>query len=222
MKHLLIGIILCFNPLFSSSQSNPEDKLGSWFTYSGIHRVTEKISINTCAQIWLYEVDSNFNFMLLNTGISYHISPKFTTSISYGYADIDGGLETNAQHTFENRIYEQIAYKHNILKLPIDHRIRIEHRFLNTPNENKTKHRLRYRLGTKIKLNNNLFIRLNNEFLATFQNDIGTENRLYGALGIHIFKSSNVQLGYLNRKINGLNLHRLQVGVSIKTDLRRK
>ncbi len=125
-------------------------------------------------------------------------------------------------HTYENRIFEQIVYKHKISNLPIDHRFRVEQRFLHKLEFKETLHRLRYRIGTKIKLNNGLFIRLNNEFLATIQKDALTENRLYAALGINISKSCNLQLGYLNRKIKGLNLHRLQAGVFIKTDHRKK
>lgn len=217
------ALIICLSISFSFAQTTAEDKLGSWSTYAGTHKISDKISINTCTQLWQYEVGSNFNFILLNAGVSYSVSPKLTTTLAYGYADIDSGFNTNGNHTFENRIFEQIAYKHKIKNLPIDHRFRIEQRFLNRPTENKTDHRLRYRLGTKIKLNNTFFIRLNNEFLTTVKKDILTENRLYGALGFYLFdKSANIQLGYLNRKIKGLNFHRLQIGVYIKTDHRKK
>ena len=141
--------------------------------------------------------------------------------------DIDSGFEKSGPHTYENRIYEQIGYKHNFVKLPIDHRFRIEQRFLNKPKptDNGYHNRLRYRLGTKININNSLFIRLHDEFIATIQTkstDGFTENRLYGALGINVFKSANIQVGYLNRNINGKNLHRLQLGFFYKADLRKK
>lgn len=218
MKYYLILIIFLFHLGMALGQNNPEDKTGSWFSYSGTHQISEKISINSYVQTWLYEVGHNFDFLLLTTGINYHVSNALTTTISYGYADIDSGFKTNTAHTFENRLYEQIGYKHKIFELPVDHRFRAEQRFLNRPTGNQTQHRLRYRIGTKIKLNNRFFIRLNNEFLATIQKNIVTENRLYSALGFNISKSSNLQLGYLNRKINGLNLHRLQACYAIKTN----
>jgi hypothetical protein len=213
-----IALIISLSITISCAQSSPENKTGTWLTYSGNHRISEKISINTYAQIWQYEVGENFNFLLLNTGINYHISSKFTATISYGFTDIDSGYNTNTAHTFENRLYEQITFKHKIKTLPIDHRFRTEQRFFNKPESNKTSHRLRYRIGTKIKLNKNLFIRLNNEILSTIENDINTENRFYSALGINISKSSNIQIGYLNQKKNKLNLHRLQIGIFIKTN----
>ncbi len=218
MKHLLIITILCFNTLLSFCQSNPEKKLGSWFTYSGTHKVSEKLSFHMCSQLWLYEVGDNFNLIFLSTGVNYHISPKLITNVSYAYLDIDSGFNTNTKHTFEDRLYEQITYKHKISKLPIDHRFRLEQRFLKTPVTNKTYHRLRYRLGTSIKLNKHFFIRISNEFFTTLNKELTTENRFYSALGFNISKSNNLQVGYSNRKINGLNLNRIEIGYYIKTN----
>lgn len=223
MKYFLptcIIISLSFSLTFA--QTNVEDKLGSWSTFAGNHKISDKLSIGTCAQLWLYEVEENFNFILLSTGLNYHITPKLTTTLAYGYADIDSGFNKDGSHTYENRIFEQITYKHKISNLPVDHRLRAEQRFLDKPTESKMYNRLRYRLGTKITLNKTLFIRLHNEFLTTLKKDLLNENRLYGALGIYLFdKSTNVQLGYLNRRIKDLNLHRLQIGVFIKTNHRK-
>jgi len=222
MKYFLITLVIIISISNCYSQSNQEDKTGSWFTYAGTHRVSDKFSISTLSQVWMYEVAENFNFILLYGALNYQVSPKFTTTLGYGYGDIDGGFNTDKPHTYEDRIFEQITFKHKLSNLPIDHRFRVEQRFLSKLEDNETLHRLRYRLGTKIKLNKNLFIRLHNEFLATIDDDVLTENRLYSALGINISKSCNLQLGYLNRKIKGLNLHRLQVGIFIKTDHRKK
>lgn len=222
MKHLLTSFLLFITISFSYSQTTAEDELGAWYTISGSHRISDDFSISTLAQLWLFEEVENFNFVLFTGGLNYHISPKLTTTIALSYADIDGGFSTNKPHTYENRLAQQIVFKHKIAKLPIDHRFRAEQRFFSKLNTKSTKHRLRYRIGAKIILNKHLFIRLNDEFLATLQNDIVTENRLYSALGINIAKSSNLQLGYLNRKIKGQNFHRLQVGLFFKTDLRKK
>ena len=225
MKRFIALLLLLISLNVTFAQSPIEEQLGSWFTYVGNYRVSDKLSISNCVQSWHYAIADNFNFLLTNVAINYHISPKLTTSFSYGFMDIDNGLEISGPHTYENRLYEQIAYKHNFANLPIDHRFRIEQRFLNKATDNVFHNRLRYRLGTKLKINKSLFIRLNNEFIATIQtktNDGFTENRLYSALGINLFKSANVEIGYLNRKIKGLNLHRLQLGFFYKVDLRKK
>lgn len=222
MKYLLTTFVIIISISNCHSQSNQEDKLGSWITYAGTHRVSDKFSVSTLSQVWTFEVAENFNFILLYGALNYQVSPKLTTTIGYGYGDIDGGFYTDKPHNYENRVFEQLTFKHKISNLPIDHRFRVEQRFFHKHEFKSTSHRLRYRLGTKINLNKSLFIRLNNEFLATIQDDVLTENRLYSALGINISKSCNLQLGYLNRKIKGLNLHRLQAGIFIKTDHRKK
>jgi hypothetical protein len=131
------------------------------------------------------------------------------------------------EHTYENRLFEQIGYKHKFAKLPFDHRFRLEQRFLDRPEpgDNVMHNRLRYRIGTKVTLNKTFFIRLNNEYIWTVQtkkNNGFDENRVYGALGINVFKSANLQIGYLNRKIKGMNLHRLQLSLFYKADFRNK
>ncbi|TXE11873.1 DUF2490 domain-containing protein [Seonamhaeicola algicola] len=220
----IIFVFICCNVL---AQSPIEDKMGSWFTYGASYRISDKISISNVVQSWHYEVADNFNFLFTSLTLNYHVSPKITTSVAYGWMDIDSGFNKQGPHTFENRTYEQLGYKHKIGKLPFDHRLRLEQRFLNkpAPKDNVFHNRMRYRLGSKIKLNNTFFIRLNNEFIWTIQtekNDAFTENRAYGALGINVFKSANIQVGYLNRKIKGLDLHRLQLGFFYKLDLRKK
>ena len=223
MKKTLTTLIFILAIHTSYAQLNPQDKLGTWFDIGGNHRISEKISINTYTQIWLYEVNDNFNFLLLKTGLSYHVNPKLTATLSYGYSDYDGDINVSAPHTFENRISEQITYKHKISKIPLDHRFRIEHRFRRKLNSNTKIARLRYRLGTKLKLNKTLFIRLNNEVILTPKISNSPENRFYTGLGVNISTSKNIQIGYLNRNTSkGANLHRLQIAFFFKTDLRKK
>lgn len=224
MKNYIAFFLLLFNLNGAFAQSPIEEQLGSWFTYFGNYRIADKISISNSVQSWHYEIADNFSFLFTNIALNYHISPKVTTTFSYGFMDIDSGFERSDTHTYENRLFEQIGYKHKFAKLPIDQRFRIEQRFLNKTTDNVFNNRIRYRLGTKFKINKSLFICLNNEFIATIQtktSDGFTENRLYSALGINVFKSANIQVGYLNRKIKGLNLHRLQLGFFYKTDLRK-
>lgn len=221
----LLAFVLSLNSTFS--QTPIEDQMGSWFTYGGTYRVSDKFSVSNCVQSWHYEVAENFNFLFTNVAVNYHINPKLTTSFSYGFMDIDSGFNNIGEHTYENRLYEQIGYKHKLGKLPFDNRFRLEQRFLDKPEpkEDVMHNRLRYRVGTKIVLNKTFFLRLNNEYIWTVQtknNNGFDENRAYGALGINILKSANVQIGYLNRKIKGLNLHRLQLSLFYKADFRSK
>jgi hypothetical protein len=210
--YLIIFFTLIFN--FSYAQLNPESKLGSWYIYCGKHQVSDKLSFNSGLQLWFYNTTSNYNLFLGLLGANYHISPKTYITLNYCYLDIES---TKNIETKENRLCEQIGYKQQLFKIPIDHRLCIEQRFQNVLNSNYLNHRLRYRLGTKLDLNKTLFIRVSDEIFANFKNEVFNQNRFYSAFGIKLTKSNNIQFGYLNQRLNGVNLHRLQVGIYIKT-----
>lgn len=206
----------------SFSQSSPEDKIGAWYMFDGTHTVSEKISFKTGIQLRSYEILDNINMVLYYTGVNYKLNSKTTVTFTYCYLDIDKSYAVSrTTHLFENRLYEQICYNHNLGSLPIYHRFRLENRFLNYVDKNIVKNRFRYCLGTKIRLNDCFFVNCSNEIFANLKGDVFTENRLYTAIGINLSKSNNIQLGYLNQKINGENLHRLQIGIFIKTDHRK-
>ncbi|WP_242086408.1 DUF2490 domain-containing protein [Aestuariivivens sediminis] len=223
MKNLVfvLGFVLTF--CISHAQLNPEDKLGISYEFGITHKISENFSISTYSLLWLYEVNDNFNFILLNAGLNYQITPHASGSISYGYSDYDGTIDISSPHTLENRISEHIVYKHHLIKVPLEHRFKVEHRFLRTPTSKQTVTRFRYRIATQFKLSHALFIYLKNEWLLSPNLSNTPENRFNGGLGIHWNKSSTVLLGYFNRNtMNRMNLHRLQVGLFIKTDWRKK
>ncbi|MFH4966324.1 DUF2490 domain-containing protein [Gaetbulibacter sp. M235] len=140
-------------------------------------------------------------------------------TLNYSHLDVDRSIEaTGETHLFENRLYEQICYKHNIDYLTITNRLRLENRFLNDLDKNTTLNRIRYQLGASVNLNKSLFVLINDEVFANLESKVFTENRFYTALGIHISKFNNIELGYLNQKINGAFINRLQVVINIKTN----
>ena len=74
MKNTVI-IFLTFLLVHNTmAQETGEDKLGAWYMYSGTHRVSDKLSINSGAQIREYETITNLNTLLLLTGLSYNIN----------------------------------------------------------------------------------------------------------------------------------------------------
>ncbi len=220
-----ITLLLCLLFVFCSGygQLTPEDKLGIWYDIGGNHKISEKSSIDTYTQFWLYEFNDNFNFFLFKLGYHYHFSSKLTASLFLGYSDFDGHFDTSSSHTYENRITEQLTFKHKLHNIPLDHRLRVEHRFFRKPNSKPKVARLRYRIGSKFNINPILFVRIHDELLLTPKSSNTAENRFYTGLGINLTKSSNLQIGYMNRNTsNKKNLHRIQVGMFFKTDLRKK
>lgn len=222
MKTFLLALILLYG-MFVYAQTSPESKFGAWYMYDGTHKIAEKFSLKSGVQLRTYEVFDNINLLLLYGGGNYHLNKKTTFTLVYCYLDIDRSFAvTELPHAYENRFYEQVNYNHSIFNLPISHRLRLEHRILNFRHETDFQNRIRYRLGTKINLSKICFVNLNNEFFINLNGDTFNENRLCANLSFNVTETNTIQFGYLNHKINGLNLHRLQVGIYIKTDHTRK
>ncbi|MEP0132006.1 MAG: DUF2490 domain-containing protein [Eudoraea sp.] len=220
----LVAIVIFFIVAITQAQETGEDKLGAWYMYFGMNKVSERFSIHSEAQFRYYETTSNFNQLLLRIGLNYHISPEAIATIGYGYIDTDTSFEDipNQNKLLENRIFEQFILKNKVWELLFEHRFRFEQRFLNSGNSSDTQHRARYRLQITLPLTNTFFLNFYDEIFLNLQDEIFGQNRLYAALGLNIVENLSLQLGYLKNHFSTTNFDRLQVGVFYNPDLRRK
>ncbi|NCP90224.1 MAG: DUF2490 domain-containing protein [Flavobacteriales bacterium] len=115
-----------------------------------------------------------------------------------------------------NKLVTTINYQ--LSNLTVYKKLRLEKRFLNDLDENITLNRIRYQFGNSIALNKFLFIVLSDEIFANLQDKVLAENCLYAGVGIQILEANNIQFGYVNQKINGIDVNRLQVALYIKTN----
>ncbi|MBT8261180.1 MAG: DUF2490 domain-containing protein [Bacteroidia bacterium] len=222
---IVFTIVLGFQNYTASAQETGEDDFGFWAMYFGTNRVSEKLSIHTEAQFRFYEVASNFNQMLLRTGLNYHISDKAMATIGYGYIETDPTFPEpdGEQNISENRIYQQFVLRNNVGKIKFSHRYRIEQRFISNPvTGNDTQHRARYFLRVTYPINDTWFLTAYDEVFINLQEPIFGQNRLYGAIGYVANKNVSVQVGYLKNHFTGSNFDRLQIGIFWNTDLRKK
>lgn len=224
MKNIIIISIIFLLIQYTKAQGTGEDKLGTWYMYSGTHRISDKLSINSGAQIREYETITNLNTLLLLTGLNYNINSNIVTTMGYGYLNFDNSYEDlpEENNIDEHRIFEQISLKNRVWKLRLEHRYRLEQRFLDYTERKDTQHRTRYRLKVTLPLNNTFFINIYDEIFLNLQNDIFSQNRLYTALGMKINKNSKVQLGYLKNNFSKTSFDRLQLGLSINTGFKKK
>ncbi len=212
-------------------QQNGEDETGIWYMYFGTNKIAQRWSIHTEAQFRYYETSSNFNQLLLRTGVNYHIDSNAIATLGYGYIDTDPsfeGFESLVNNISEHRIFQQFILKNKVWEFLFEHRYRLEQRFITVENENspffdsRTEHRARYRIQATLPLTNTLFLNFYDELFINLQDNLFGQNRLYGALGIHITKNSSIQLGYLRNQFSNAVFDRLQIGVFFNPDLRKK
>lgn len=207
-----------------NAQERGEDKFGSWFMFFSTNRISEKMSIHAEAQYRTYEFGSNFNQLLLRTGLNYNISDNAMVTVGYGNITTDGTFIEPAEeeNVNENRIYQQFVLRNTVGKLKFSHRYRLEQRFINRPQgSNTTEHRARYFLRLTYPLNDTWFLTAYDEVFINLQNDFFGQNRLYGALGYNVNQNVSLQMGYLKNDFAVDTFDRFQVAMFIKTDLRK-
>ncbi len=218
---LVCTILFFLLPVPSGAQATGESQLGSWWMYFGTNKVSERFSIHTEAQFRYYEMADNFNQLLLRTGLNLHINPTAIATFGYGYIGTDGTFEEapGDLDSREHRIFEQFILKNVLGKLGIEHRYRLEQRFLQTGLVSDTEHRARYRLQLTVPLGNTLFLNFYDEVFLNLQKEVFGQNRAYAALGVRFSSNSSVQLGYLKNHFPRAHFDRLQLGFFFNPDL---
>ncbi|WP_422348364.1 DUF2490 domain-containing protein [Flagellimonas sp.] len=205
-----------------SAQQAGEDEWGAWYMYFGTNKIAERFSIHTEAQFRFYETASNFNQMLLRTGLNYHIDKNAIATLGYGYITTDGTFEEfpNETNSKEHRIFQQFILKNKVWEFLFEHRYRLEQRFLDFGGRTDTQHRGRYRIQMTLPLTDTFFLNFYDELFINLQDDLFGQNRLYGALGIHVTSNSSVQVGYLRNQFANAVFDRVQIGIFYNPDLR--
>lgn len=195
---------------------------GNWFLYFGNQKINNRWN-------WHNEVQyRNFNFagdleqLLLRTGIGYNLTEN-NNNLLLGYAYIhsepyvagtDDKLETD-----EHRIFQQFISKQQFGRINIQHRYRVEERFL----RDDFKLRLRYFLSLNVPINkktmdkNAIYASAYNEiFINTEQNQFD-RNRLYGGIGYCFNKNFKVEAGIMSQML--VNNSRAQFQIMIFNSL---
>jgi len=210
----------------TTSLLSQEDKTGNWLMYFGTNQILDNWSIHTEIQYRNHELTPNtVEQLLLRTGINYHLSSASSVTLGYGFIpSYDYESEKSKPEKTEHRIFQQLIMTNKIGRIKFEHRYRVEQRWVNDDYRN----RLRYRLMTFIPINKpviekgTFFVGIYDEVFMNTKSTFFDRNRLYFSLGYQVKKSLQVQLGYLNQRLNSFGKHHLQLGVIFNTDLRGK
>lgn len=207
---------LCLSLLMTGFVSAQKSNMGNWFIYFGNQQISKK-------WFWWNEVQyRNYNFagdlqqLMVRTGISYNLTEN-NNNILLGYGfihsqaykpNVDDKTSTN-----EHRIYQQFITRQNFGRVFIQHRYRIEERFLPT----NFQMRFRYFLAFNIPLNNKtmaantVYLSAYNEIFINAKSPLYDRNRLYGALGYVINKNFKVEAGFMAQTLEKTNRNQFQI-----------
>ncbi|MFD2873792.1 DUF2490 domain-containing protein [Mucilaginibacter ximonensis] len=165
----------------------PGDSLNRWGGYIELQGRGDKV-LN---QFFYYETKG---------GISYDITKDFVALIGTGRYSTGDNLEHLTKGT-EFRLWEQMTVNQFLYRIKMEHRYRVEQRWVNGYYRN----RFRYRLNVFVPLNhtkidpNTWFVSVFEEVFLNNATPNFERNRAYAALGYQFDKSINVQVGWLNQ-----------------------
>ena len=110
-------------------------------------------------------------------------------------------------------MYQQFITKQNFNRVFLQHRYRVEERFI----ENDFKLRFRYFLSINVPLNkkiittNTFYLSAYNEIFINAQQPTFDRNRIYGAVGYGINKNLKIELGFMSQILQTTSTKQLQI-----------
>jgi long-subunit fatty acid transport protein len=185
-------------PVLANAQ---DSDFGNWMIYFGNKKFNSKWTLQHESQYRNYNIIGDLEQLLLRTGLGYNLSENNNILLGYGFILSENYTGNNDDKTQvnEHRIYQQFISKQKFKGISLQHRYRVEQRFV----ENDFKLRFRYFLGINIPLSkkatNKFYLSAYNEIFLNTKSPIFDRNRLYSGFGYNINDSFRVEAGYMNQ-----------------------
>ncbi len=211
-KHLIILFFTSVSMLSFAQKNNT----GNWFIYFGNQKINKKWNWHNEVQYRNYNFAGDLQQLLLRTGIGYNLTEN-NNNVLMGYAFINTqrylSNSDEKSGTNEHRIYQQIITRQNFNRAFIQHRYRVEERFL--PNDFQM--RFRYFLSLNVPFNNKTMIDKTfyasayNEIFINIDSPIFDRNRIYAGLGYVVNKNFKIETGFMAQSLEKTNRNQFQI-----------
>ena len=214
-RHLSYILVVMLFSIFQTKSFAQTSDVGSWFAYFGNQQKNKRWNWWNEVQYRNYNFIKNLNQLVLRTGIGYNLTEN-NNNVLLGYAFIhaqpyiSGTDDKNSVN--ENRIYQQFITRQNFGPVFIQHRYRIEERFIGSD----FRMRFRYLLAVTIPLNKKIiekqafyFSAYNEIFLRTVA-PVFDQDRLYWGIGYAINNTLRVETGLMYQIFEKGNMPQLQ------------
>ncbi|MFY0628749.1 MAG: DUF2490 domain-containing protein [Flavobacteriaceae bacterium] len=195
MKKFIFVLAFLSIPFAAKSQ---DSGLGNWLVYIGSKQLNSKWNLHHEVQYRNYNALGDLEQLLLRTGLGYNVGSKSNLLLGYGYINSENftGNGNDQKTVEEHRIFQQFITKHSLGSLGIQHRFRLEERFV----ESDFKTRFRYFLGVNVPFKESkYYASFYNEIFLNGESTTFDRNRIYGGIGYKVSKGIKIELGYMNQ-----------------------
>jgi hypothetical protein len=221
---LLVTIILVLvrpGPLAAQAYQSVYQPI-QWFALTSNVKVHPRLSLLLDGH-FRYAQNLNPMQMQIRTGLDFLVSKKMSV-MPLGYVYVWNpiyGKQPAAYVNNEHRIFQQVTYNNSLGRLKMNHRFRLEQRFIQTHQNvngeiidngyNLYLNRIRYRMLVNVPINGKEIVP--NTLYGSFYDEIFIEfgksavykdpdqNRFFLGLGYQINKVAALQAGYLYQKL---------------------
>ncbi|MCS3531106.1 DUF2490 domain-containing protein [Chryseobacterium sp. JUb7] len=208
----LAMFVFSLGATFSFAQKND---LGAWYMYFGNNKISKKFNFHNEIQYRNFDAVGDLEQLLIRTGIGYDLTEN-NNNVLLGYGFILSQPYVNGEKTenIEHRIFQQFITKQKFGRFNLQHRYRLEERFL----QDDFRMRFRYYLGVNIPITNKemlpktFYLSAYNEIFLHLNSPTFDRNRVYGALGYVINKNMKIEAGYMNQIQENKNRGQIQIG----------
>jgi hypothetical protein len=214
---LFFLMVILFSLNFTVGAQTQRQNTG-WFLFLNNTKINKNWGAYLDMQLRTTDDYKKVRNLLFRPGLTYYLNPK--QEITLGYLLNESYVyqpDLVDYHLTEHRIWEQYVYKHKIKAIAVNHRFRLEQRFIERYQaKDFFAQRFRYFFRLIIPLKKELktfekgaYLALQNEVFLNLQNKdelnkhVFDQNRAYGALGYRIDKKIDIEAGYLNQYSKG-------------------
>lgn len=204
--------VLGLGSILTFAQKND---LGAWYMYFGNNKINKKLNWHNEIQYRNFDAVGDLEQLLIRTGIGYDLTENNNNVLlGYGFILSQPYVNGEKKENIEHRIFQQYITKQKFGRFYLQHRYRLEERFL----EDDFRMRFRYMLGVNIPITQKemlpktLYASVYNEIFLHFDSPVFDRNRVYGALGYVINKNMRIEAGYMNQIQENRNRGQIQIG----------
>ncbi|SFC41712.1 Protein of unknown function [Parapedobacter composti] len=206
---VVLAFCLQFFPYLSHGQNHTYSTWAAWFNNV---KFSEKWGLNNDIQFRAGKNWRDNSLLLIRPGINYYINNRQTAAFGYATTLVTNALAPDVQRLTEHRIWEQYIISGKLLSIPVQHRFRLEQRFLKRTSETAFTQRARYFIrgiipfsGAGMSFSRGAFVSLQNELFFNIQNldavngKLFDQNRAYASIGYRLSPKYDVEVGYMNQ-----------------------